>query len=185
MPSGDPPLVLMAFCTPSLWSPGYPGLHKSCSGRGLVNVASGEKVRARCSCWCHNQNSGNAPRALPQHATLAATVSGWPTESLDAQHRFGSSHAKLFPFIDKRVRTPNGYGRLFTVFAECVEVAMEKTGKIGVFSPRDVVPAQEELAAGAQASASLTMPSILSSGPTVTPRRSSPPHAMKGRKHGN
>jgi hypothetical protein len=50
---------------------------------------------------------------------------GWPPESRDAEWRFGQPHAKLFPFLGRKVRTPSGPGTLLQVFAERVRVLLD------------------------------------------------------------
>ncbi len=40
------------------------------------------------------------------------------SQSLDAERRFGQPHAKLFPFIGCKVRTPAGPGTLIQVYAD-------------------------------------------------------------------
>jgi len=70
----------------------------------------------------------------------------WPSESLDAERRFGQPHAKLFPFIGRKVRTPAGAGTLIQVFAERVTVVLDSDlDKCAMFSPRDIEPASREL----------------------------------------
>ncbi len=65
----------------------------------------------------------------------------WPSESLDAEHRFGQPHAKLFPFIGRKVRTPQGPGMLIQVFAERVTVLLDShLDKCAVFSPGEIEP---------------------------------------------
>jgi hypothetical protein len=64
-------------------------------------------------------------------------------KSAEAQRKFGSSHARLFPLVGRRVHTPCGYGILQTVFSDRTEVALELDGgsKIAVFRPVDIAPA--------------------------------------------
>ena len=50
--------------------------------------------------------------------SLSPVADAWPPASLDAERRFGQPHAKLFPFIGRKVRTPNGAGVLIQVFAD-------------------------------------------------------------------
>jgi hypothetical protein len=70
----------------------------------------------------------------------------WPPESLDAERRFGQPHAKLFPFIGRKVRTPAGPGTLLQVFAERVTVLLDsELSKCAWFPPGEVEPASPEL----------------------------------------
>jgi hypothetical protein len=49
-------------------------------------------------------------------------------ERMEASVRqFGQPHARLFPFLDKRVWTPQGPGKLLSVFATRCEVHLEGT----------------------------------------------------------
>jgi hypothetical protein len=70
----------------------------------------------------------------------------WPPESLDAERRFGQPHARLFPFIGRKVRTPGGPGVLLQVFAELVTVALDsELSKCAVFVPGEIEPVRWEL----------------------------------------
>jgi len=65
----------------------------------------------------------------------------WPPESLDAEKRFGQSHAKLFPFLGRKVRTPVGPGTLLQVFAHRVTVLLDsQLSKCSFFSPGEIEP---------------------------------------------
>jgi len=46
-------------------------------------------------------------------------------ESRLAERRFGQPHARLFPFVGKQVWTPEGKGKLLSVYAETCEVLPE------------------------------------------------------------
>src|SRR5215472_12847578 len=53
----------------------------------------------------------------------ACTLQGtWPTACFDMEKRFAQPHARLFPFIGRKVRTPGGTGTLLQVFAKRVMV---------------------------------------------------------------
>lgn len=66
----------------------------------------------------------------------------WPPESHEAMRRFGQSHARLFPFIGRKVRTPAGPGTLIQVFAERVTVLLETDlNKCSWFAPGEISPA--------------------------------------------
>lgn len=71
----------------------------------------------------------------------------WPLVSMDAERRFAQPHAKLFPFIGRKVRTPAGAGTLIQVFAERVTVVLESdVDKCAFFTPAEIEPASWELA---------------------------------------
>jgi hypothetical protein len=66
-------------------------------------------------------------------------------ESLDAERRFGQPHARLFPFIGHKVRTPEGPGTLIQVFAERVTVLLDcEVTRCAWFDPREVCPVVSE-----------------------------------------
>jgi hypothetical protein len=80
----------------------------------------------------------------PQPAQVEETA--WPPASLDAERRFGQPHARLFPFIGRKVRTPGGPGTLLQVFAERVTVLLDsELGKCAVFTPGEIEPVSWEL----------------------------------------
>jgi hypothetical protein len=63
---------------------------------------------------------GSGPRVsgTPRQGTdktAKSLMGGELPESLDAEHRFGQPHARLFPFLEKRVETPLGPGTLRAV----------------------------------------------------------------------
>jgi hypothetical protein len=70
----------------------------------------------------------------------------WHLESLDAEQRFGQPHAKLFPFIGRKVRTPQGPGTLLQAFAEAATVLLdsERDGACARFLPTEISPAVTE-----------------------------------------
>jgi hypothetical protein len=70
----------------------------------------------------------------------------WPTASLDAEQRFGQPHARLFPFLGRKVRTPAGPGTLLQVFADRVTVLLDSELKrCRFFQPAEIEPANWEL----------------------------------------
>lgn len=84
-----------------------------------------------------------APKA-PQPAQVEEAA--WPPESLDAQRRFGKPHAKLFPFLGRKVRTPSGPGTLLQVFAERATVALDsELSRCAFFRPAEIEPVSWEL----------------------------------------
>jgi hypothetical protein len=65
----------------------------------------------------------------------------WPCESLESEHRFGQPHAKLFPFLGRKVRTPAGPGTLLQVFAHRVTVLLDsQLSKCTFFAPDEIEP---------------------------------------------
>jgi hypothetical protein len=62
--------------------------------------------------------------------------SQWSEASLEAEGRFGQPHAKLFPFIGRKVRTPGGSGTLLQVFAGRLTLVLESDlDKCAFFKP--------------------------------------------------
>jgi hypothetical protein len=69
----------------------------------------------------------------------------WVPESLDTAWRFGQPHAKLFPFLGRKVRTPAGPGTLVQVFAERVTVALDsEISRCSFFVPAQIEPVSQE-----------------------------------------
>jgi len=75
-----------------------------------------------------------------------ANEPGEPSASFDAERRFGQPHAKLFPFIGGKVRTPQGHGTLLQVFAERATVLLdsERDGSCARFLPTEISPVAAE-----------------------------------------
>lgn len=72
--------------------------------------------------------------------------SGYPPECLDAEGRFNQAHAKLFPFLGRKVRTPKGPGTLLQVFAGRVTVLLDTDmNNCSFFSPTEIQPVSLEL----------------------------------------
>jgi hypothetical protein len=65
----------------------------------------------------------------------------WPPISLYAEQRFCLQHARLFPFIGHKVRTPNGSGTLLQVFADRVTVLLDcELSRCSFFAPDQIEP---------------------------------------------
>ena len=75
----------------------------------------------------------NDKRDDPVRATIR-----WPTESLEAERKFGHPAARLYPFLRKKVLTPKGEGTLVQVFADRVQVNLPKEEKLLAFHPRNI-----------------------------------------------
>lgn len=113
-------------------------------------------------------DAGREPKTFPEKASLASLISlagspsakqamqatksaemfstrrteaGWPPESLDAEQRFGQPHAKLFPYLGRKVHTPAGPGTLLQVFAERATVLLDsELSRCSFFAPSQVEP---------------------------------------------
>lgn len=69
----------------------------------------------------------------------------WPAASLEAERRFGRPHAKLFPFLGRKVRTPVGVGTLIQVIADrCTVVLDSQMSQCAWLLPSDIVPVSWE-----------------------------------------
>ena len=66
----------------------------------------------------------------------------WSPGAFEAVERFGQAHARLFPFIGKRIWTPDGAGELLSVFAEQCEILLDGSLRTARVLPEDVRPIQ-------------------------------------------
>jgi hypothetical protein len=72
--------------------------------------------------------------------------SEWPPASLEAERRFAQPHAKLFPFLGRKVRTPGGPGTLIQVFADRVTVVLDaEISRCSFFAPDQIEPLSREV----------------------------------------
>jgi hypothetical protein len=79
-------------------------------------------------------------------ARKTGKLESWPSESLEAVRRFTQPHAKLFPFLGRKVRTPSGPGTLLQVFACRVTVLLDsELSRCSFFQPREIVPVSREI----------------------------------------
>ena len=66
----------------------------------------------------------------------------WPAEAYAAQRHFGVPSAKLYPFLNRSVATPDGVGRLLQVFDDRVTVHFKGEVKTRMFRPDEIaIPA--------------------------------------------
>jgi hypothetical protein len=62
-------------------------------------------------------------------------------ESFDGQRRSAQPHARLFPFLGRKVRTPDGPGTLLQVFADRVTVVLDADlSRCSFFTPSQIGP---------------------------------------------
>jgi hypothetical protein len=75
------------------------------------------------------QGSMCEPMSLPDSLAAAPplneTENLWPSESLENEQRFGYYHARLFPFVERRVWTPAGTGKLYRTSADYSEIILD------------------------------------------------------------
>jgi hypothetical protein len=73
----------------------------------------------------------------------------WPPEGLEVERRFGQPHAKLFSFIGRKVRTPQGPGTLIQVYADRVTVLLDADRhRCARFGPQEIAPAASLVGGG-------------------------------------
>jgi hypothetical protein len=78
-------------------------------------------------------------------AELLRHRASWPPESFDAERRFAQPHAKLFPYLGRKVRTPSGSGTLLQVFADRATVLLDsELSRCSFFSPKQIEPVSWE-----------------------------------------
>jgi len=84
------------------------------------------------------------PRRGGATATYAAPAQ--PYASVDAEGRFAQPHAKLFPFLGRKVWTPQGPGTLIQVFADRCTVLLDlEVSKCARFAPAEIEPVNWEV----------------------------------------
>ena|ERR1700690_3575892 len=87
----------------------------------------------------------NRPRIQQPAAKVTSpeVIAELREKSIEAKRKFGQSHASLFPFLGRKVRTPGGPGTLQQVFAERVTVLLDsELSKCAVFTPDEVMPCE-------------------------------------------
>lgn len=81
------------------------------------------------------------PQEDSQVQSRSSLRNAWPPASLDAERRFGQQHARLFPFLGRKVRTPAGPGTLVQVFSERVTVLLDsELSRCSFFRPTEIEP---------------------------------------------
>ena len=69
-----------------------------------------------------------------------------PTAPLEAERRFAQPHAKLFPFLGRKVRTPAGIGTLIQVFVDrCTVLLDSQASECARFAPGEIEPVSWEV----------------------------------------
>jgi len=86
------------------------------------------------------------PAAALTHGEPRAPLE-WPPGSLNAARRFGLPLAKLYPFIGRKVRTPEGPGTLLQVFSGRATVLLDsdRDSTCRFFAPEEIEPFSMEL----------------------------------------
>jgi hypothetical protein len=111
------------------------------SGGSLV--LDGDRIRYRVP-------SGNAEvlgllNELRKHRERVRALLRQRAEE-DCECRFRQPHAKLFPFLGRKVKTPAGHGTLIQVFAGRVTVLLDpERDRCRFFLPGEVQPVSWEL----------------------------------------
>jgi len=83
----------------------------------------------------------SGPDTLRTSAASPAPQPAWTSESLE-DRRFDGPHARLFPFIGRKVRTPKGAGVLQQVFRDRCAVALDAEAQsyLHFFPPTEIEP---------------------------------------------
>lgn len=119
-------------------------------GRGIAVRVEGETLRLRPRLALDDDLLGRIKEHKADIIRAVLTEGSdqplrWPPESLAAERRFRQSHAKLFPFLGRKVRTPTGPGTLIRVFAERVTVLLDsERDKCSFFRPEQIEPVSTE-----------------------------------------
>jgi len=108
--------------------------------RGVSVTADGDALVLKPRRAVDDAILGRIREAKP--AILKALKQAWPPESEAQARRFGQSHARLFPFIRKRVWTPTGPGVLLSAYAEQCEILPDGAAKTIRVRTQDVRPIQ-------------------------------------------
>lgn len=94
-------------------------------------------------------NVGNSTlKRMPTEAVPATQreETNWQREPIEADRHFGQWHAKLFPFIGRKVRTPTGPGTLLQVYAGHVTVLLDsELSRCSFFRHFDIEPVSWEV----------------------------------------
>lgn len=78
---------------------------------------------------------------VPETSAGGVGFHQWPSECRGAHERFAQPHAKLFPFVGWKVRTPSGAGTLLQVFSDRVTVILDsQLSKCTMFRPDEIEP---------------------------------------------
>jgi hypothetical protein len=93
-------------------------------------VVSGDRLRYRPASVLSPDQLADLQELKPQ---LIELLRDWPEISLDYLERFGVPEARLYPFLDREVTTPEGRGRLIQVIAPHAVVALERDPGRAVF----------------------------------------------------
>ncbi len=77
-------------------------------------------------------------RAHKMEALRLLRAPAWPPECLAAERKFGVPSAKLYPLLNHLVLTPEGPGKLLSVFQDRVEVHLQGESKTRRFRPGEI-----------------------------------------------
>ena len=80
--------------------------------------------------------------SLPEpRAWKTGKLKTWPSSSVEAENQFCQPHAKLFPFIGRKVRTPMGIGILIQAFAaRCTVLLDSDLSRCARFAVNEIEP---------------------------------------------
>lgn len=99
--------------------------------------------------WRYPKAPGNGekvPGCDPRESRASSLGDACSPPSLGAERRFGQPHARLFPFLGRKVRTPNGPGTLLQVFVGRVTVLLDsELSKCSFFRPGEIQPVSKDI----------------------------------------
>lgn len=99
--------------------------------------------------WRYPKTPVNGEKASgcdPRESCASSCGDACSPLSLGAERRFGQPHARLFPSLGRKVRTPNGPGTLLQVFADRVMVLLDsELSKCSFFRPGEIEPVSKAM----------------------------------------
>ena len=98
-----------------------------------LDVLRGHKGEALALLAASSRPPEPAPADTERHSTP------WPPKSLAAERKFGVPSARLYPFLDHVVMTPEGPAKLLQVFKRYVRVHFNGEHKTRQFRPEQIV----------------------------------------------
>jgi len=109
-----------------------------------VKVVAGERVRLEPASRIPAELVPQIREAKPE--IIAALRRPAPDPGEDSVRRFAQPHAKLFPLLGRKVRTPAGVGVLWQVFEQQSGVLLDKEAAriVSYFRTSQIEPVSQE-----------------------------------------
>lgn len=119
-----------------------------CDGRRWVGAeAEGRWLCAGCGVKDPDRPVPARIPEGPEPAVSQDDLTGWPAESIEALRLYhqppvlNAPHARLYPLVGRRVRTPHGVGSLLAVYALGCPVVLDRPDEAVVVPWQEVKPA--------------------------------------------